>query len=130
MLLFGNVPAQEDDYLMELEGAMEEVSPITDNPPIVVQEDTPAPPPVAPQHNEFLDEVGAEIEGMESPEDDAVPENARDQFDSDLQDRMPGTFVLYNRLSDDKKSQVFSEYEMSGDYLRVRRKIIELRRSN
>ena len=77
----------------------------------------------------MVDQIGVEMEGMESPVNDEVPENARDQFDSDLKDRMPGTFVLYSRLNDDKKTEVFSEYEMSGDYLRVRRKIIELRRA-
>lgn len=134
MLLSGNALGQDDDYMMELEGAMEEVNPIDDNPPIALPENAPAMPAPAmpaatPQHDQFLDEIGAEMEGMESPGGNSVPENARDQFDSDLQDRMPGTFVLYKRLSDDNKAKVFSEYEISGDYLRVRRKIIELRRA-
>jgi len=133
MLLSGNSLAQ-DDYLMELEGAMEEVSPIATDPGTGAA--TAAPQSAAPsesfaplQHDQFLDQIGAEMEGMDSPGGTSVPENARDQFDSDLQDRMPGTFVLYKRLTDDKKTQVFTEYEMSGDYLRVRRKIIELRRA-
>jgi hypothetical protein len=131
LMLLASSGFAQDDYMMELEGAMEEVSPIVDDNP------APSPPtasaPVtnasAPQHNQFLDQIGVEMEGMESTGSQAVPENARDQFDSDLQDRMPGTFVLYKRLSDDNKTEVFSEYEMSGDYLRVRRKIIELRRT-
>ena len=131
MLLSGNSLAQ-DDYLMELEGAMEEVSPIATDPGA----GTAAPQTTAPiesmtplQQDQFLDQIGAEMEGMDSPGGSSVPENARDQFASDLQDRMPGTFVLYKRLTDDKKTQVFTEYEMSGDYLRVRRKIIDLRRA-
>ena len=127
MLLSGTGLAQDDDYLTELEGAMQEVSPIDDNPATTPPTNTS---PTAPQHDVFLDQIGAEMEGMDSPGGGSVPENARAQFDSDLQDRMPGTFVLYKRLSDDKKAKVFSEYEMSGDYLRVRRKIIELRRAH
>jgi len=92
----------------------------------------PVPPAVnnaSPQQESFLDEIGVEMEGMDGPGGTDVPENARDQFDSDLRDRMPGTFVLYNRLNNEKKDVVFEEYQVSGDYLRVRRKIIELRRA-
>ena len=116
----------EDDFLTEIEGTMEGVE--------VTEPATRAQGyslnPGDPQQDEFLDQIGIEIEGMSAPGGGKlVPEDARSQFDADLQDRMPGSFVLYKRLSDKKRDKVFVEYQMSGDYLRVRRKIIELRRS-
>jgi len=133
LLVAANASAQ-DDYMMELEGAMEDVVPIEQSttPPA----DTASTPSenttqMSPQHESYLDEVGIEVEDMQGlAGGTAVPENARAQFDSDLKDRMPGTFVLYSRLPDGKKTQVFDEYQVSGDYLRVRRKIIELRRAH
>jgi len=118
---------QDDDFLTEIEGTMEGVE---------VSDPTTGAPgyslnPGDPQQDEFLDQIGIEIEGMSTPGGGKlVPEDARSQFDADLQDRMPGSFVLYKRLPDNKRNQVFNEYQMSGDYLRVRRKIIELRRSS
>ena len=132
MLLSSGVMAQDDDYMMELEGAMEEVTStdtVTPTTPIPAQ-NSAAPETITPLHqDQFLDQIGVEMEGMETPGGPAVPENARDQFDSDLKDRMPGTFVLYKRLNDEHRAEVFTEYELSGDYLRVRRKIIELRKA-
>ena len=116
----------EDDFLTEIEGTMEGVE--ATDPAAGTQDYSLSPGD--PQQDEFLDQIGIEIEGMSTPGGGKlVPEDARSQFDADLQDRMPGSFVLYKRLSDKKRDQVFNEYQMSGDYLRVRRKIIELRRS-
>jgi len=134
ILLMGGIATAQDDYLMELEGTMEDVAPTA--PTEAAATPAPATPgeaaePMSPQHEDYLHEIGVEVDNMSAPAGgDEVPENARDQFDSDLQDRMPGTFVLYSRLPDGKKDRVFDEYQMSGDYLRVRRKIIELRRAN
>jgi len=117
----------EDDFLTEIEGTMEGVEG-TD--PAGGTQDYSLNPG-DPQQDEFLDQIGIEIEGMSTPGGGKlVPEDARSQFDADLQDRMPGSFVLYKRLSDKNRDQVFNAYQMSGDYLRVRRKIIELRRSS
>lgn len=117
---------QDDDTLqLELEGAMEGFDAAeTIAEPDVVE-------PFAAQRNESLDEIGSEIDGMvdSAGDEESVPENARDQFDSDLRDRMPATFSLYKRLSEDKRNQVFDEYQVSGDYLRARSKIIELRKA-
>ena len=114
-----------DDYLKEIEGVMEGVDTAPEK-PATSSGTAPAPQ----QQNEFLDQIDSEIEDMGGPDglDSSVPENARDQFESDLQDRMPGTFVLYKRLPTEKRDKVFDEYQVSGDYLRVRRKIIEIRR--
>lgn len=117
----------DDDFLTEIEGTMDGIE---------APEPAPTIPDSSPNLNdplqdEFLDQIGTEIEGMNSPGGGKlIPEDARAQFDADLQDRMPGSFVLYKRLSEPKRDQVFDEYQMSGDYLRVRRKIIELRRSS
>ena len=117
----------EDDFLTEIEGTLEGIE-VTEPTPTV--QDTRFGPS-DPQQDEFLDRIGIEIEGMNTPGGGKlVPEDARSQFNADLQDRMPGSFVLYTRLSKPKRDQVFDEYQMSGDYLRVRRKIIELRRSS
>jgi hypothetical protein len=118
---------QDDDFLTEIEGTMEGVE-VSDPAAGALGNSFN---PGDPQQNEFLDQIGIEIEGMSTPGGGKlVPEDARSQFDADLQDRMPGSFVLYKRLNDQKRDQVFNEYQMSGDYLRVRRKIIELRRSS
>ena len=88
-------------------------------------------PATSQQQEAFLDDLDSEIDGMTGTPgraSSAVPEDPRAQFDADLRDRMPGTFVLYTRLSDDKKALVFDEYQVSGDYLRVRRRIMDLRR--
>jgi len=117
----------EDDFLTEIEGSMEGVEGAD---PAGGTQDYSLNPG-DPQQDEFLDQIGIEIEGMSTPGGGKlVPEDARSQFDADLQDRMPGSFVLYKRLSDKNRDQVFNEYQMSGDYLRVRRKIIELRRAS
>jgi len=117
----------DDDFLTEIEGTMEGVD--LSDPAATTQGYSLNPGD--PQQDEFLDQIGIEIEGMSTPGGGKlVPEDARSQFDADLQDRMPGSFVLYKRLSDKKRDQVFNEYQMSGDYLRVRRKIIELRRAS
>lgn len=127
LLLSSTSHAQDDDYMLNLESAMDEVTSGD-----IRANELPVPPAVnnaSPQQESFLDEIGVEMEGMDGPGGQQVPENAHDQFDSDLRDRMPGTFVLYKRLSNEKKDVVFEEYQVSGDYLRVRRKIIELRRA-
>ena len=117
----------DDDFLTEIEGTLEGVEGSDSGPAA----QTDSLNPGDPQQDEFLDQIGIEIEGMNTPGGGKmVPEDARSQFDADLQDRMPGSYVLYKRLSETKRDQVFDEYQMSGDYLRVRRKIIELRRSS
>lgn len=121
----------DDDYLREIEGGMEGVDTDLTSPP-----EAPPSAPVGetPVQSEFLDEIGLEMQGMEGTADgvgvDDVPENARAQFEADLKDRMPGTYFLYRQLAADKRDLVFDEYQVSGDYLRVRRKIIEIRKGS
>ena len=130
-LVFGSGHAvAQDDYLMELEGDLDGMAFIDPVEPATSGPDSTGEPSTSMQQEEFLDQIGSEIEGMSGPSGGAglVPENAQAQFDSDLKERMPGTFVLYKRLGKDKKALVFDEYQNSGDYLRVRRTIIDLRR--
>ena len=138
-VMLGSACAQaQDEYLMQLESDLDGI--VVDEPfgdrPATASVPTSAvggraTAATSPQQEEFLDSLDSEIDGMSAGPGratTAVPEDPRAQFDSDLRDRMPGTFVLYRRLPGDKKDLVFEEYQMSGDYLRVRRKIIELRR--